>query len=67
MPMGRCSRSEWHYNTTYGLVGMLAAATVLIVMRHDMAQALSFAVAITSAAGWTRRRVPPPEAAGGQA
>ena len=56
MRMARCSGNEWHYNTTYGLVGLLVAVMLLVLMRHDLSQGLSFAVVIVSAAGWTRRR-----------
>jgi hypothetical protein len=37
---------------------MLVAAVVLVLLRHDLAQGLSFAVAIVSGAGWVIRRVP---------
>ena len=56
MRMARCSRNEWSYNSVYGLAGLVVAAVLLALMRHDLAQGLSFAVVITSAAGWTRRR-----------
>jgi hypothetical protein len=56
MQMGRSSKNEWHYNSACGLIGLVVAAVLLALMRNDLAQGLSFAVAITSAAGWTRRR-----------
>lgn len=60
MRTASCSgwRNEWHHNTTYGLVGIVVAAVLLVLMRHDLIQGLSFAVIIVSAAGWTRRRRP---------
>jgi len=56
MRMPRCSSNEWHYNTTYGIVGLAVAAVLLVLMRHDPAQGLSFAAIIASAAGWVRNR-----------
>jgi hypothetical protein len=66
MRTARCHRGEWHYTGAYGLAGLLAAAVIIVAIRHDMAPALAFAVAITSGTGWTRRRpwVRAPEAAG---
>jgi hypothetical protein len=66
MRTAKCSRGEWQYNRAYGLAGLLAAAVIIVAMRHDMAPALALAVAITSGTGRARRRpsVRPPEAAG---
>jgi hypothetical protein len=57
--------NEWHYNTTYGVIGLVIAVALLILMRHDPTQGLSFAVVIVSATGWVRRRRPDVKAAGG--
>jgi hypothetical protein len=56
MRMASCSRYGWTYRPVYGLVGMLLAGVVLLLMRHDLSQGLTWAVVITSAAGWTRAR-----------
>ena len=63
MRMARCS-DEWHYNTAYGGAGLVLAALVLFLTRHDVAQGLTLAVVITSAAGWTRRRRSGPSSQG---
>jgi len=55
MRMARCDGTQWHYSPMYGLIGLAAAGVVLVLLRHDLAQGLTLAVAITSAAGWTRR------------
>jgi hypothetical protein len=56
MPTAPCSRRERRYSWAYGVAGLLAAAVIVVVMRHGMAPAL--AVAIVSGAGRTRRRAP---------
>ena len=59
MWMARCDRSRWHYSPRLGLIGIVAAGAVLIAMRHDLTQALTLGVAITSGVGWTRRSTVP--------
>jgi hypothetical protein len=60
MRMERCSSSkEWHYDTARAVVGLVVAAALLVLMRDDLAQGLTWAVVITSVAGWTRRRPSP--------
>ena len=58
MRTARCDESRWRYSAPYGLAGMLTAAAVLVLMRHDPGDGLAWAVAITSAAGWLPRRDP---------
>jgi hypothetical protein len=60
MRMARCSSAnKWRYDTARGLIGLVVAAVILVLMRNDLAQGLSWAVVIISAAGWTRRRTSP--------
>jgi hypothetical protein len=60
MRMARCrSANGWHYDTTRALVGLVVAAVLMVLMRNDLEQGLTWAVVITSASGWTRRRTSP--------
>jgi hypothetical protein len=56
MRMPRCSSNDWRYNPTYGAAGLAVAGILLLLMRHDPVQGLSFAAIMATTAGWTHGR-----------